>query len=113
MYTLLFTLFGWLPFFRPIYLWWHYKQMVQRLVLGGAKATLDDGYTVCSFFGVYLGSCCGCCCGHRILVFVYRHLHLEPAGIDAEEGEREMTLSRDARTTMADVRAIDAARTSL
>ncbi|OUS45376.1 hypothetical protein BE221DRAFT_193058 [Ostreococcus tauri] len=30
-----------------------------------------------------------------------------------EEGEREMTLSRDARTTMADVRAIDAARTSL
>ena len=88
--TLLFTLFGWLPFFRPIYLWWHYKQMVQRLVIGGAKATLDDGYTVCSFFGVYLGSCCGCCCGHRILVFVDRHLHLEPAGIEAEEGEREM-----------------------
>jgi hypothetical protein len=87
--TLLFTLFGWLPFFRPIYLWWHYKQMVQRLVLGGATATLDDGYTVCSFFGAYLGSCCGFC-GHKILVFVDRHLHLEPAGIEAEEREREM-----------------------
>jgi len=63
--------------------------MMQRLVLGGAKATLDDGYTVCSFFGVFLASCCGCC-GHRILVFVDRHLHLEPAGIESEESEREM-----------------------
>jgi hypothetical protein len=87
--TILFTLFGWLPFFRPIYLWWHYKQMVQRLVIGGSKATLDDGYSLCSFFGAYLGSCCGCC-GHKILVFVDSHLHLRPAGIVAEEGEREM-----------------------
>jgi eukaryotic-like serine/threonine-protein kinase len=87
--TILFTFFGWLPFFRPIYLWWHYKQMVQRLVIGGSKATLDDGYSLCSFFGAYLGSCCGCC-GHKILVFVDSHLHLRPAGIVAMEGEREM-----------------------
>jgi len=87
--SILFTFFGWLPFFRPIYLWWHYKQMVQRLVIGGSKATLDDGYSVCAFFGAYLGSCCGCC-GHMILVFVDSHIHLQPAGIVAEEGEREM-----------------------
>jgi hypothetical protein len=87
--TLLFTFFGWLPFFRPIYLWWHYKQMVQRLVIGGSKATLDDGYSVCSFFLTYLESCCGFV-GHIILVFVDSHLHLRPAGIVAEEGEREM-----------------------
>jgi hypothetical protein len=87
--TILFTFFGWLPFFRPIYLWWHYKQMVQRLVIGGSKATLNDGYSLCSFFGAYLGSCCGCC-GHMILVFVDSHLHLRPAGIVAEEGEREL-----------------------
>ncbi len=88
-FTILFTFFGWLPFFRPIYLWWHYKQMVQRLVIGGSKATLDDGYSLCSFFGTYLGSYCGCC-GHKILVFVDNHLHLRPAGIVSEEGEREM-----------------------
>jgi hypothetical protein len=63
--------------------------MVQRLVIGGSKATLDDGYSLCSFFGAYLGSCCGCC-GHMILLFVDSHLHLRPAGIVAEEGEREM-----------------------
>jgi hypothetical protein len=88
-FTILFTFFGCLPFFRPIYLWWHYKQMVQRLVIGGSKATLDDGYSLCSFFGTYLGSYCGCC-GHKILVFVDNHLHLRAAGIVAEEGEREM-----------------------
>jgi hypothetical protein len=81
--TILFTFFGWLPFFRPIYLWWHYKQMVKRLVIGGSKATLDDGYSLCSFFGAYLGSCCGCC-GRMILVFVDSHLHLRPAGIVTE-----------------------------
>ena len=87
--TILITFFGWMPFFRSIYLWWHYQQMVKRLVIGGSKATLDDGYSLCSFFGAYLGSCCGCC-GHKILVFVDSHLHLRPAGIVAEEGEREM-----------------------
>jgi hypothetical protein len=87
--TILFTLFGWLPFFRPIFLCWHYQQMVSRLVFGGSQATLDSGYNVGSFFGAYLASCCGCC-GHRILVFVDSHLHLQPAGILPGEGERDM-----------------------
>jgi len=87
--TILFTLFGWLPFFRPIFLCWHYQQMVSRLVIGGSQATLDGNYSVCSFFGAYLASCCECC-GQRILVFVDSHLHLQPAGILPEEGERDM-----------------------
>jgi len=86
---LLFTLFGWLPFFRPIFLCWHYKQMVSRLVFGGSQVTLDSGYDVCSFYGAYCASCCGCC-GHRILVFVDSHLRFHPSGILPEEGERDM-----------------------
>ena len=32
MSTLLFSLFGWIPLFRPIFLSWHYKQMAERMV---------------------------------------------------------------------------------
>jgi len=37
MSTVLFTLFGWFPLFRPIYLRWHWRQVISRV-----KCTKSD-----------------------------------------------------------------------
>jgi hypothetical protein len=58
---------------RPIYLRWHFQQVISRLVLGGRVPELDKEYTIGAFFKVYFLSCCGLLAG-KINVFVDSHI---------------------------------------
>ena len=83
------SLFSWLPGFHAFFLHWHHGQMVNRMVIGGARAEYVADF--CAFLGAYCGSCCGCwLCSHQLLVFVDNHIQLHPTGLVADAGERDM-----------------------
>ena len=83
--------------FRPIYLRWHWRQVISRLTLGGRTPKLGEGYTLGAFFKVYIMSFCGLC-GAKILLFIDSHIKFDMTkdltGPDAGE-RQELELLRE------------------
>jgi len=83
----------------PLHSVWMASNFLANLAVPALQASavlrprLSAAIACALFVGTYLASCCRRC-GHRVLVFVDSHLHLQPAGILYEEpGEHDMGAS--------------------